>query len=83
MYWDDCAGYCLEVHDLSGQRVAQISSPDTWHKACLAFAVQNRVAGASREGFSVWELTSGGLHGERVPVEPQVQREVLHAEHAS
>ena len=73
--WDDCAGYRLDVHDRSGERVAQISSPDTWRKASLAFAAQNRVAGASREGFSVWDLTSGELHGTRGPREPQVPRE--------
>ena len=74
MWWDDCAGYRFDVHDLSVQRVAQISSPDTWHKACLACAVQNRVAGASREDFLVWDLTSGGLLGTRVSVDAQVQR---------
>ena len=70
-YADDDSRF--EVHDCSGQRVAQFREPVHAFERQLALTAGNRVAAARSQDFSVWDMRSGQLVGTRGPETPAAQ----------
>ena len=63
----------FEVHDSSGQRIAQFRASGQGFDWQLALTAGNRVAAARSQDFSVWDLRSGQLVGTRGPATPATQ----------